>query len=110
MSASSFYSTLGGLVNSVLYRVLNEIEDQVDISEEESIKLNILCKILHGLEGIFLDGEVVSSFYYFYDVDETKVDSQSSVGREVPIWFKFVFLSELLEASMVRSSHTHQVL
>lgn len=29
---------------------------------------------------------------------------QSSVGREVPIWFKFVFLSELLEASMVSAA------
>jgi hypothetical protein len=29
---------------------------------------------------------------------------QSSVGHEVHIWFKFVFLSELLEASMVRAS------
>lgn len=62
MSSSTFYATIGGLVNSVLYRVLNEIEDQVDISEEESIKLNVLCKILHGLEGIFLEGEVVSHF------------------------------------------------
>lgn len=26
---------------------------------------------------------------------------QTSIGIEVPVWFKFVFLSELLEASMV---------
>lgn len=29
---------------------------------------------------------------------------QTNVGREVPIWYKFSFLSELLEASMVRPS------
>ncbi|GAA5988600.1 hypothetical protein JCM5350_005762 [Sporobolomyces pararoseus] len=81
MTPTALYTTLGGLVNEVLLRVLDEIEDQTDISEEESIRLNRLCKMLHDLESLF-DG------------------SETSVGREVPIWFKFVFLSELLEASM----------
>ncbi|SGY44307.1 BQ5605_C001g00140 [Microbotryum silenes-dioicae] len=75
------YTTLGSLVNDVLLRVLDEIEGQLDISEEESIRLNKLCKMLHGLEDLFDEGV-------------------TSVGREVPVWFKFVFLSELLEASM----------
>ncbi|GAA5943718.1 uncharacterized protein JCM15063_005814 [Sporobolomyces koalae] len=81
MTPTALYTTLGGLVNEVLLRVLDEIEDQTDISEEESIRLNRLCKMLHELESLF-------------------DDSHTSVGREVPIWFKFVFLSELLEASM----------
>ncbi|GAA6016544.1 hypothetical protein JCM11491_002356 [Sporobolomyces phaffii] len=81
MTPTALYTTLGGLVNEVLLRVLDEIEDQTDISEDESIRLNRLCKMLHALESLF-DG------------------SETSVGREVPIWFKFVFLSELLEASM----------
>ena len=55
MSSTAFFATLGSLVNVVLHRVLNEIEDQVDISEEESIRLNKLCKILHGLEDLFID-------------------------------------------------------
>ncbi|GAA5901340.1 hypothetical protein JCM5296_006764 [Sporobolomyces johnsonii] len=82
MTPTALYTTLGGLVNEVLLRVLDEIEDQTDISEEESIRLNKLCKMLHELESLFEGGE------------------QTSVGREVPVWFKFVFLSELLEASM----------
>ncbi|GAA5945607.1 hypothetical protein JCM1841_003914, partial [Sporobolomyces salmonicolor] len=82
VTPTALYTTLGGLVNEVLLRVLDEIEDQTDISEEESIRLNKLCKMLHELEGLFEGGE------------------QTSVGREVPVWFKFVFLSELLEASM----------
>ncbi|KAM0748203.1 hypothetical protein T439DRAFT_76171 [Meredithblackwellia eburnea MCA 4105] len=81
MNPTLLYSTLGGLVNDVLSRVLTEIEDQIDISEEESIRLNKLCKTLHGLESLF----TTDSF---------------SIGAEVPIWFKFVFLSEFLEASM----------
>ncbi|GAA6056789.1 hypothetical protein JCM3770_002800, partial [Rhodotorula araucariae] len=81
MTPTSLYTTLGGLINEVLLRVLDEIEEQTDISEAESIRLNKLCKMLHELESLF-DG------------------SGTSVGRESPSWYKFVFLSELLEASM----------
>ena len=58
MNPTLFYATLGGLVNDVLLRVLDEIEDQVDISEEESIRLNKLCKVLHGLESLFAGDNV----------------------------------------------------
>lgn len=106
MSSTSFFATLGSLVNVVLHRVLTEIEDQVDISEEESIRLNKLCKILHGLEDLFIDESVnVRQLSLGIWTELTRLSAeQSSVGREVPIWFKFVFLSELLEASMVRLS------
>jgi hypothetical protein len=57
MNPTAFYTTLGTLVNAVLTRVLTEIEEQSDISEEESIRLNQLCKILHGLEDLFMVGE-----------------------------------------------------
>ena len=55
MTSTAYFASLGLLVNVVLHRVLTEIEDQVDISEEESIRLNKLCKILHGLEDLFID-------------------------------------------------------
>jgi hypothetical protein len=50
---------MGDLVNGVLARVLEEIEEQDDISEEDSKRLNQLCKLLHGLDALFLDGETV---------------------------------------------------
>jgi hypothetical protein len=53
MNPTTFYATLGLLVNEVLQRILDEIMDQLDISEEESIRLNKLCKSLHGLEELF---------------------------------------------------------
>ncbi|GAA5898920.1 hypothetical protein JCM8208_005428 [Rhodotorula glutinis] len=81
MTPTALYTSLGGLINEVLLRVLDEIEEQTDISEDESIRLNKLCKMLHDLESLF-DG------------------SETSLGREAPAWYKFAFLSELLEASM----------
>lgn len=59
MTPTALYTALGGLVNEVLLRVLDEIEEQTDISEEESIRLNRLSKMLHELEGLF-DGSEVS--------------------------------------------------
>merc|ERR1711939_1136469 len=84
MRSSVCLNSLGVLTNAVLFRVLIEIENQEDISEESSLRLNDLCKILHELEGLFVGSE----------------GEESSVAHHVPIWFKFKFLSELLEASM----------
>lgn len=53
MRRSVFFPTMGQLINDVLSRILDEIEDQNDIGEEESRQLNALCKILHGLDSLF---------------------------------------------------------
>lgn len=58
MTPTALYTSIGGLVNEVLLRVLDEIEAQADISEEESIRLNKLCKMLHELESLFDGSEV----------------------------------------------------
>lgn len=92
-------------MNEVLLRVLDEIETMDDISERESVRLNELCTMLHGLESLFEESGVRSALSRSLSFTSTDLfRSQTSVGREVPVWFKFVFLSELLEASMVRSS------
>lgn len=93
---------MGDLVSGVLARILEEIEDQDDISEEDSKRLNRLCKMLHGLESLFLDGGTVRRNSASF-ARSCLSRAQSTVALHVPLWFKFVFLSELLEASMVRS-------
>jgi hypothetical protein len=114
VTSTALYATLGGLLNEVLLRVLDEIETMDDISERESVRLNELCTMLHGLESLFEDSEVRSSSssppppsleltLSLLSFPAAFLLLQTSVGREVPVWFKFVFLSELLEASMVRS-------
>ena len=50
---------MGILVNTVLLRILLCIENQEDISEGASLRLNDLCKMLHDLENLFMDGEEV---------------------------------------------------
>lgn len=71
MNPTALYSTLGSLVDDVLLRVLNEIEEQADISEVESIRLNKLCKVLHGLESLFLGGPVSTYIFIFFTLFAT---------------------------------------
>jgi len=85
MLRSEYLRSLGSLVESVLQRILNEIEEQADIEESDSKQLNTICKSLHSL---------IDLFNLQPDFDP------ADIYRYLPSWFKFCFLSELLEASM----------
>lgn len=85
MLRSEYLRSLGSLVESVLQRILNEIKEQVDIEESDSKQLNTICKSLHSL---------IDLFNLQPDFDP------ADIYRYLPSWFKFCFLSELLEASM----------
>ena len=100
MLKRSYYESLGILVNAVLLRVLVDIENREDISEEASHRLNELCQMLHDVEKLFMEDEEVGCSLPKMEVKLTKT-VQSTVALHVPVWFKFKFLSELLEASMV---------
>ena len=96
LTARAFDAALGSLVNGVFSRVLEDIGSQDDISEEESKRLNVLCRELHSLQTIFvppyrgLNG----------GGGEGEDAPTTTIGDHAPLWFKFVYLSELLEASM----------
>lgn len=83
LTPRAFDAALGALVNGVFARVLDEIGGQDDISEDESKRLNVLCRELHALQTLFPGG-----------------GDGGAIGDHAPLWFKFVYLSELLEASM----------
>lgn len=59
MTRTQYLTLFGDLVNSVLSRMLREIEDHLDIGEEESKQMNQLCKMLHDLDGLFAQGDNV---------------------------------------------------
>ncbi|KAH9014198.1 Centromere/kinetochore Zw10-domain-containing protein [Lactarius deliciosus] len=83
------FDALGSLVNFSLMRILGDILALPDITEVESHRLSELCRILHALEGLFIDDPEQPSF----------------VVACVPAWLKFSYLSELLEASMTDISY-----
>lgn len=64
MTRTRFLTLFGDLVNTLLSRILSEIESHADIGEEESKQMNQLCKMLHDLDSLFAQGESVSVSLY----------------------------------------------
>ncbi|KAI0042195.1 hypothetical protein FA95DRAFT_1500426 [Auriscalpium vulgare] len=89
LSKSKHLDAVGALVDAVLVQILGDILALPDITEIESHRLSELCRILHALEGLFVDNP----------------DQPSSVVAYVPSWLKFSYLSELLEASLADISY-----
>ncbi|KAJ7504302.1 hypothetical protein B0H11DRAFT_1981579 [Mycena galericulata] len=87
LNKSKYYTAIGMVTDAALSRVLEDILALPDIPEVESHRLSELCRILNALEALFVE------------------DEEPFVVAYVPSWFKFSYLSELLEASMVDISY-----
>ncbi|KAH8833103.1 hypothetical protein DL96DRAFT_1584707 [Flagelloscypha sp. PMI_526] len=84
LPAGRYYTALGLVVDGALSHVMADILDLHDIPELESGRLAELCRIFKSLEGLF----------------SRNVEQPSFAPSYIPSWFKFTYLSELLEASM----------
>ncbi|KAK1221072.1 ribosome biogenesis protein ytm1 [Marasmius sp. AFHP31] len=84
LTKSKYYMAIGLVTDAALSRVLEDVLELPDIPEVESNRLSELCRILHALEGLFVEDPEQPSFVVGY----------------VPSWLKFSYLSELLEASL----------
>ncbi|KAK0466988.1 Centromere/kinetochore Zw10-domain-containing protein [Desarmillaria tabescens] len=84
LNKSKYYMAIGSVTEAALSRVLEDILALPDIPEVESRRLAELCRILHALEGLFVENPEQPSFVVAY----------------APSWLKYSYLSELLEASM----------
>ncbi|KAG9016703.1 hypothetical protein FRB90_002458 [Tulasnella sp. 427] len=82
LTRTAYLNAIGALVDDTLARMIEEITSLPDIPELESHRLSELLRILTGLEDLFSEGE------------------NSPVVMHVPLWLKFSYLAELLEASM----------
>ncbi|KAJ3557317.1 hypothetical protein NM688_g1539 [Phlebia brevispora] len=89
LTKSKYYQAIGSIINTALGRILGDILALPDITEVESHKLSELCRILNALEGLFVEGPEQPSFVVAY----------------VPLWLKYSYLSELLEASIADISY-----
>ncbi|KAG8737597.1 hypothetical protein FRC12_017081 [Ceratobasidium sp. 428] len=93
LPVTKYYPALGTLVDDVLVRITEDILAMPDIPETESHRLHDICKILHAFESLFvLEG-----------------DTASNVTLHVPSWFKYSYLSELLEASLADIRHLFDI-
>lgn len=87
LSHSALLQSLGSLVSTALVSFISDVEEMSDIAEEESKKLHSYCVSLSSLSTLF----------------QTTDDSgnvQDMVSVYTPNWFKFQYLSEILDSSL----------
>ncbi|KZT56886.1 hypothetical protein CALCODRAFT_496894 [Calocera cornea HHB12733] len=84
MTFPTYARAMGAVVDSALHGMMDAILNLPDITESESHRLSSLCIMMQRVEEVFIRAPGMNS----------------EVASYVPSWFKFNYLSTLLEASM----------
>ncbi|CAO2648880.1 Nn.00g098290.m01.CDS01 [Neocucurbitaria sp. VM-36] len=87
LSHSALLQSLGSLVSTALTKFINDVEDMSDIAEEESKKLHSYCVSLTTLSQHF-------------QTEDGSGEMRDTVSIYTPNWFKFQYLSEILDSSL----------
>jgi protein transport protein DSL1/ZW10 len=88
LSPSARLQSVGSLIATITQKMIVDIEDMGDISEEESQRLRHFCDEVSQLKDIFATAPDPSG------------SAGDMTGIYVPNWFKFQYLSEILEGSL----------
>ena len=90
LSKTALLQSLGSLMSTATSKIIMDIEDMSDISEPESQQLTRYCGRIASLEDLFLPDGV-----------ERNEDAVPVTAFYVPNWFKFQYLVNILESSLV---------
>lgn len=85
LSQSTLSQAIGSLLNTVVVRLIHDVEDMSDIPEAESVKLAGFMEELGKLENLFPEGP----------------SGVNTTGVYCSNWIKFRFLQQVLESTMV---------
>ncbi|EUC35421.1 hypothetical protein COCCADRAFT_90767 [Bipolaris zeicola 26-R-13] len=87
LSKSALLQSLGSLVSAALTKFINDVEDKADIAEDESRKLHGYCVSL-------------STLAQHFQTEDDNGEVRDMAGVYTPNWFKFQYLSEILDSSL----------
>lgn len=87
LSKSALLQSLGSLVSAALTKFINDVEDKADIAEDESRKLHGYCVSL-------------STLAQHFQTEDDSGEMRDMAGIYTPNWFKFQYLSEILDSSL----------
>jgi centromere/kinetochore protein ZW10 len=87
LSHSALLQSLGSLVSAALTKFVTDVEDMSDIAEDESRKLHGYCVSLATLSQHF-------------QTEDGNGETRDMAGIYTPNWFKFQYLSEILDSSL----------
>lgn len=96
LSHSALLQSVGSLLSTVIDKVIVDIEDMSDIPEPESQRLTAYCKQIIALEDLFLPHSQAESAS-----SEEQQETVPLTAVYAPGWFKFQYLSEILDSSLV---------
>ncbi|KAL8997889.1 MAG: hypothetical protein Q9169_002971 [Polycauliona sp. 2 TL-2023] len=90
LSYSALLQSIGSLLSTAIDKIIIDVEDMSDISEPESQRLTAYCRQVIALEDLFLPQQPTDS-----------EDAVPLTAVYVPGWFRFQYLSEILDSSLV---------
>ncbi|CAO1596585.1 ribosome bioproteinsis protein ytm1 [Xanthoria calcicola] len=94
LSYSALLQSLGSLLSTVIDKIIIDVEDMSDISEPESQRLTAYCRQIIAVEDLFLPQQPADS-------TSSPEDAVPLTAVYVPGWFRFQYLSEILDSSLV---------
>ncbi|KAF2142159.1 uncharacterized protein K452DRAFT_287375 [Aplosporella prunicola CBS 121167] len=102
LSHSARLQSLGSLVATVTQKVIVDVEDMSDISEAESKQLRGFCERISQLSDLFRNeaGAGAGEEEPGTATGAAVAGAGDMTGVYTPNWFKFQYLSEILESSL----------
>ncbi|KAL8641142.1 MAG: hypothetical protein Q9226_008669 [Calogaya cf. arnoldii] len=94
LSYSALLQSIGSLLSTVIDKIIIDVEDMSDISEPESQRLTAYCRQVIAVEDLFLPQHSADSI-------SSEEDTVPLTAVYVPGWFRFQYLSEILDSSLV---------
>ena len=94
LSYSALLQSIGSLLSTVIDKIIIDVEDMSDISEPESQRLTAYCRQVIAVEDLFLPRQSADSI-------SSEEDTVPLTAVYVPGWFRFQYLSEILDSSLV---------
>lgn len=101
LSRSALLQSVGSLLATVVEKMIVDVEDMADISERESQALAGYCARISRLEDLFLPEEEEEGKGEGEGEGEEQERPFSLVAGYTPHWFKFQYLANVIESSLV---------
>ncbi|KAI9720915.1 MAG: hypothetical protein M1828_005485 [Chrysothrix sp. TS-e1954] len=96
LSQSALLQSLGSLLQSVIAKMIVDIEDLPDIGEDESARLRHYCDEVSKLSKFFVQVNPSDT----QDQQHQQQQQSDTTPLYVPNWFKFQHLAEILESKL----------
>jgi len=108
LSPSHLSQSIGSLLNSVMNKMIKEVEDMEDISEPESQKLLTFMGQISACEDLFISPAAATAAANPTGDENHDARPASTIAVYVSSFFRFRYLEQILESSLVEIKYLWQ--